>query len=69
MESTESPESDRATTAMYADPVHSVNLGQFVSHHLKNAIARCGGEQRFQEEWLVNVDKDVIKAFGELGIL
>jgi len=32
-------------------------------------IVGCGGEQKFQEQWLVNVDKDVVKAFVALGIM
>lgn len=54
---------------MYSDPVHTINLQQFIKYHLDNAINRCGGGDRFQEEWLVNVDKDVVKSFGELGIM
>jgi hypothetical protein len=36
---------------------------------LQAVIIGCGGEQRFQEEWLVNVDREVSTAFGGLGIL
>lgn len=63
------PEDERNRAVMYSDPVHTINLQQFIKYHLDNAINRCGGGDRFQEEWLVNVDKDVVKSFGELGIM
>lgn len=63
------PENDRVGVALYSDPVHSIRLSQFVRHHLQNAVAACGGEQSFQEQWLVNVDQAVVKSFGELGIM
>ena len=52
-----------------ADPVHTIKLGQWVKHHLGIVVAGCGGEVAFQQQWLANVDKDVIKAFGEMGIM
>lgn len=65
----EVPEDTRKRAVTYSDPVHTFNLGQFVQYHLQKAVAGCGGEARFQEEWLVNVDKDVLKSFGRLGIM
>ncbi|MBE7181415.1 MAG: hypothetical protein INR71_09450 [Terriglobus roseus] len=52
-----------------SDPIHTVNLIPFIRDRLQQAIAACGGEKAFQDEWLVNVDKDVVKAFGSLGII
>ena len=63
------PENDRVNAALYTDPVHTIKLAEFVKHHLGNVVAQCGGEERFREQWLVNVDKDVVKAFGEAGIM
>jgi hypothetical protein len=40
-----------------------------VREHLQGAIAAAGGQERFQNEWLVNVDKDVVKEFGATGVL
>jgi hypothetical protein len=40
-----------------------------VRDHLQAAIKATGGEQQFQDEWLGRVDKDVLKGFGELGIM
>ncbi|KAH7066090.1 armadillo-type protein [Paraphoma chrysanthemicola] len=65
----ESPEDVRKRELMYSDPVHQINLVAFIREHLQQVVQRCGGEQRFQEEWLERVDKDVVKGFGELGIM
>lgn len=63
------PEDERRRILDAADPVHAVNLVALVKEILVNCIQRCGGEQQFRDEWLVNVDKDVVAAFGALGIL
>jgi hypothetical protein len=65
----EAPEDVRKRELIYSDPVHQINLVAFVREHLQNAVQAAGGEQRFQEEWLSRVDKDVVKGFGELGIM
>jgi hypothetical protein len=49
--------------------VHQINLVAYVRDHLQGAILAQGGEERFREEWLSRVDKDVLKGFGELGIM
>jgi hypothetical protein len=49
--------------------VHRINLVVFAREHLQQAIQDCGGEARFQEEWLSRVDKDVLKGFTDLGIM
>jgi hypothetical protein len=49
--------------------VHQINLVAFVREHLQQAVSASGGEQRFQEEWLSRVDADVLKGFGEMGIM
>jgi hypothetical protein len=65
----EAPEDVRKRELMYSDPVHRLNLVAFIREHLQQAIQAAGGEQRFQEEWLARVDKDILKGFGELGIM
>ncbi|KAL5117145.1 hypothetical protein ACEQ8H_004970 [Pleosporales sp. CAS-2024a] len=65
----EAPEDVRKRELIYSDPVHQTNLVAFVREQLQLAVQASGGEQRFQEEWLANVDKDVVKGFGELGIM
>ncbi|KAF2678917.1 ARM repeat-containing protein [Lentithecium fluviatile CBS 122367] len=65
----EAPEDMRKRELIYSDPVHRLNLVSFVREHLQQAIQNTGGEQQFQEEWLSRVDKDVLKGFGDLGIV
>jgi hypothetical protein len=49
--------------------VHQVNLVAFVREHLQNAVQSAGGEERFREDWMSRVDADVLKGFGEIGIM
>lgn len=65
----EAPEDERRRALTFADPVHTVRTPQWIAHYLQMAIQAAGGQEAFQSEWLVNVDKDVIAAFGKLGIL
>lgn len=65
----EAPEEVRKRILLYSDPVHRINLVVYVREHLQAAIQSQGGEARFQEEWLSRVDKDVLKGFGDLGIM
>ncbi|OAG20446.1 ARM repeat-containing protein [Alternaria alternata] len=65
----EAPEDIRKRELIYTDPVHQINLVAFVREHLQQAIQQVGGEQAFQEEWLSRVDKEILKGFGELGIM
>jgi hypothetical protein len=65
----QSPEEVRRSTLARLDPVHTVNLIELVRNGLRNFIQRYGGEQKFRDEVLVNIDKDVINGFGALGIL
>lgn len=65
----EAPEDIRKRELIYTDPVHRINLVAFVREHIQGVVQAVGGEQLFQEEWLARVDKDVLKGFGELGIM
>ncbi|KAI5204179.1 ARM repeat-containing protein [Aureobasidium subglaciale] len=65
----EAPEDERRRALTFADPVHNVRTTQWIKHYLQIAIEAAGGYDTFQSEWLVNVDKDVIAAFGKLGIM
>ncbi|KAI4921188.1 uncharacterized protein J4E92_008175 [Alternaria infectoria] len=65
----EAPEDIRKRELIYTDPVHQINLVAFVREHLQQVIQQVGGEHAFQEEWLSRVDKEVLKGFGELGIM
>lgn len=66
---TEDPETRRRRAWDNADAIHRFPMRDFVRHRLQEVIAACGGAQRFQEEWLVNVDSEVVSAFGALGLI
>jgi len=65
----EAPEDVRRRELMYGDEVHAVNLPEFVRSCLSRVIEGCGGAEVFQREWVVNVDKEVVGAFGGLGVM
>lgn len=49
------------------DPVHRVEAYEFARERLQGLVQRMGGEQQFEAEWAVNVDKDVLEGFRRLG--
>lgn len=49
------------------DPVHSVHAFGFVAPRLRDLVARVGGEAAFEEQWAVNVDKEVLGRFQEIA--
>ena len=49
------------------DPVHSIHAFSFVAPRLQNLVDRLGGEAAFQEQWAVNVDKEVLGRFQEVA--
>ncbi|KAG6041643.1 hypothetical protein E4U41_003081 [Claviceps citrina] len=69
LESTEydTPKSILERQTMAKDPVHSVATFGFVAARLQDLVARVGGEAAFEEQWAVNVDKDVLARFRELA--
>ncbi len=64
-----SPEDERRRLLTFADPIHTVDLGQYVKHCLSKAVKICGGDEKFREDWLVHVDKEVLDGFAELGVM
>lgn len=64
----EPPENERRRHWESSDVIHNINIRDFVRQRLHSLIVACGGEQRFQEEWLLNVDREVVAAFGALGL-
>lgn len=68
-EEVETPENLRRREWDSADPIHRFPIRDFVRQRLEQVIVSCGGAQRFQEEWLVNVDGEVVSAFGALGLM
>lgn len=65
----EAPEDTRRRQWESSDVVHQINIRDFIAERLRAVIHGCGGEQHFQAEWLANVDREVLTAFGALGIL
>ena len=65
----EAPEDERRRLLAFAEPVHRVALAAFVREKLGAAVVACGGEQAFREGWLGDVDREVVGAFGALGIM
>lgn len=63
----EGPEDVRRRLHSAEDPVHTIHAFQFVKERLGGLVAACGGEEAFQRDWLVNVDKDVLSGFQRLG--
>lgn len=51
----------------FKDPVHRVATYDFVRARLQDLVQRVGGEQAFETNWAVNVDRDVLAAFQRLS--
>nr|KMM70088.1 KapH [Coccidioides posadasii RMSCC 3488] len=64
----EPPETTRRRVWTLADPIHQINIRDYVTEHLRALVEVCGGIDRFREEWLVNVDKEVVNEFAKLGV-
>lgn len=54
---------------LFSDPVHRINVKNYVRSHLQQTIEVCGGLDAFRRDWLVNVDGDVLQSFAQAGIL
>ncbi|KAL2001674.1 hypothetical protein VTN02DRAFT_1427 [Thermoascus thermophilus] len=65
----EPPENTRRRDWENSDIIHRINIRDFVKQRLQAVIVACGGEKQFQDEWLINVDREVVTAFGALGIV
>ena len=65
---TEPPQSTRERMWNITDPVRKLNIRHFVTEHLRGVVNSCGGIDSFKENWLVNVDQDVVNGFGQLGV-
>ncbi|KAG9243299.1 armadillo-type protein [Calycina marina] len=64
----ESPEDIRRRLADWKDPVHTIHTLEFVKQNLAFIVAAAGGETVFRQEWLQNVDQDVLNGFQQLGV-
>ena len=69
IEELQSADAERRSALEKIDPVHTVNLIELVRVRLGECIARCGGEDRFREEVLGNIDREVVAGFGALGVM
>ncbi|KAI1633197.1 putative importin 11 [Biscogniauxia mediterranea] len=63
----DTPKDVRERALWAADPVKTVQSLSFVKERLHNLVQSVGGEQVFQENWAVNVDKEVLEGFQALG--
>ena len=65
----EAPADERRRRLSFADPVHRVDVKVFIRERLQGAVAACGGQEAFEKFYVVNVDKDVLRGFGGLGVV
>lgn len=65
----EAPADERRRILDFEDPVHRIDVRVFIREKLAVAVDNCGGMDTFQTEWVQNVDEDVVRAFGALGIV
>ena len=68
-EGPESPADLRTRLLEFKDPVHQIDVRNYVRDRLAIAIESCGGMEAFQRDWVQNVDEDVVRGFGALGIV
>lgn len=64
----EGPEDVRKRLHAGSDPVHTIHTFEFVQQRLGVLVDMVGGQEEFQNNWLVNVDKDVLHGFQNLGV-
>ncbi|KAL9596999.1 MAG: hypothetical protein Q9219_005425 [cf. Caloplaca sp. 3 TL-2023] len=64
----ETAEQEGQIKLLIADPIHRHDLKTFIREHLQYAISASGGNETFQAEWVVNVDRDVLHDFQKLNI-
>lgn len=67
--SNESPETTRRRRWSQNDPVHKVNIRNFIADNLRLVVNASGGIDQFRDSWLVNVDHEVVNGFGQLNLL
>jgi hypothetical protein len=52
-----------------SDPVHTIDATEFIKHHLTKAQRENGGPDAFRNDWVVNVDENVLADFAKLGLV
>ncbi|KAI8957497.1 ARM repeat-containing protein [Daldinia sp. FL1419] len=63
----DTPKDVRERALLATDPVKTVQSLPFVRKRLDDLVQRAGGEQVFQSNWAVNVDKDVLGGFQKVA--
>jgi hypothetical protein len=63
----ETPEDVRKRLQSAVDPVHKIHTFNFVKERLQELVKNAGGEAEFQQNWAVNVDKEVLAGFQSLS--
>lgn len=64
----EAPADERRRLLTFQDPVHRIDMRDFIRDKLVVVIQGCGGMEAFQRDWVQNVDADVVKSFSDLGL-
>lgn len=59
----ETPEVARQLAWHSADPTYRWIFGQFVNEIFRGVVQACGGLEEFNQNWLINVDAHVVRAF------
>lgn len=67
-EGLEAPADERRRLLTFQDPVHRIDMRDFIRDKLAVVIQGCGGMEAFQRDWVQNVDADVVKSFSDLGL-
>lgn len=65
----ETPADERRRNLNFADPVHRLDLKGFIRDKLQATVEACGGQEKFESSWLINVDAEVVRAFGALRLV
>ena len=63
----DTPKSNAEREMEQKDPIHTVHAYGFVRERLQDLVGRVGGEAAFEEQWAVNVDKDVMDKFRQVA--
>lgn len=61
------PLENRESLVTSRDPVHTIRTYAFVTERLQGLVQKSGGEGPFSENWVINVDKEVLTDFEKLA--
>lgn len=60
---------DNLIQLTHSDPVHAVDVVEFIKHHLTKVQNENGGPDQFRNDWVENVDEHVLGDFAKLGVI